>query len=387
MRIFLFTFLCGLIIAQQPARSPQAQSAPAAQNQASPAAQKQPAAEPDAPLTQDSPELTFGVTTEEVQAPVWVLDREGAYINNVRPEEFHLYDNDKDQNIKYDVTYTPISLVIAIQANAQAQALLPQVNKIGNLIGPQVVGDAGEVAVIAYDAHIRTLQEFTKDPNKIKEAIAGIKPGSTSSRMVDAVVAGTRMLRNRPKDRRRVLLLIGETRDVGSETRVREALMNLQLANVLFYSVDMSRVINVLTNPRQPARPNTQPPAATFPTTGARGVATPTSVDQMRNTNSTAEFIPLMVEAFRDVKAIFKANPVEAFTRGTGGVEFGFRSQRTLESALSDLGEQLHSMYTLSYTPSNRDETGFHNIRVTVSNHPDVGKVLCRPGYWIGPKQ
>jgi VWFA-related protein len=376
MRIILFTLLCGLLIAQQPAAPPKTQP---------PADALAPAPTADAPLSFD-PEFRISTTVEEVQVPVWVMDKDGAYINNVHAEEFHLYDNDKDQNIKVDVTYTPVSLVLAIQANSQAQALLPQVNKIGNLIGPQVIGDAGETAVIAYDHRITVLQEFTNDPSKIKDAVAKIKPGSTSSRMVDAVVAAARMLRSRPKDRRRVLLLIGETRDVGSESRVREALMDLQLTNILFYSVDMSRFINVLTNPRQPARPSTLPPAATFPV-GARGVATPTSMEQMTNVNANVQFIPLMVELFRDAKAIFVANPVEAFTRGTGGVEFGFHSQRTLEDALGQLGEQLHSMYTLSYTPASREEGGFHTIRVTVGNHANVGKVINRPGYWIGPKQ
>jgi len=375
MRILLLTLLCGLLIAQQSATPPLAQPATAAQTPA-----------PDAPISQD-PGFTFKTSVDYVQVPVWVYDREGSYINNVRPEEFHLYDNDKDQNLQYDVTYTPISLVIAIQANAQAQALLPQVNKIGNLIGPQVIGEAGEAAVISYDAKIRVLQEFTHDQSKITEAVAKIKPGSTSSRMVDAVVDGARMLRSRPRDRRRVLLLIGETRDMGSETRLREALMDLQLTNILFYAVDMSRFVDVLTAERQPGRPSIMPPAATFPIAGARSAATPTAVEQMNDTNATAQFLPLMIELFRDVKAIFKMNPVEAFSKGTGGAEYGFHSQRTLEDALSQMGEQLHSMYTLSYAPSNRDEPGWHTIKVTVSNHSSVGKVLCRPGYWITPKQ
>ena len=42
----------------------------------------------------------------------------------------------------------------------------------------------------------------------------------------------------------------------------------------------------------------------------------------------SAEFIPLMVEVLKDVKAIFKDNPVELFTKGTGGSEFSFYRQQ-----------------------------------------------------------
>ena len=68
-----------------------------------------------------------------------------------------------------------------------------------------------------------------------------------------------------------------------------------------------------------------------------------------------------MVEIFRDVKAIFKDNPVEVFTKGTGGTEYTFYRQRGLEEAIQKIGEELHSEYIVSYTPNNKDEGGFHD--------------------------
>jgi hypothetical protein len=114
--------------------------------------------------------------------------------------------------------------------------------------------------------------------------------------------------------------------------------------------------------------------------------ATPSNVEQMYGTNARGEFVPALLEIYRDAKAVFVANPVEVFTKGTGGTEYGFHSQRTLENALTEIGEQLHSEYTLSYAPNNRDTAGFHPIRVEVQGHPEVGKLVTRPGYYLGPK-
>lgn len=362
MRVFLPTLVCGLLAAQQTVRPPQTQQPP-----------------PVEPTG-----LTIPITVHNVQAPVTVFDREGGYVNNIRPEQFHLFDNDQEQNIQVDVTYTPISLAILIQSNAHVEGLLPQVNKIGNLIGPQVIGDAGEAAVIAYDSRIRVLQEFTSDTGKVTEAVKKIQPGSESNRMVDAVMEGTRLLRSRPSDRRRIMLLIGETRDLGSEGRAREALIDLQMNNIVFYPVDMSRFITTLKAPPRPSRPDPLPPA--MHPLPPNVPATPNNVEQMYGTNSRAEFVPALLEIYRDVKAIFIDNPVEVFTKGTGGTEFGFHSQRTLENALTAIGEQLHSEYTLSYAPNNREEAGFHQIRVEVTGHPEAGKIVTRPGYYLGPK-
>ena len=327
----------------------------------------------------------FRVSTDLVVAPVTVFDRAGGYINGIQPEQFHLYDNDKEQNIHVDISYQPISMVIAIQANSHVESILPQVQRVGNLISPLVIGDQGEAAVLAYDSRIRKLQDFTSDPDKISKAVKTITPGSTANRLIDAVVEGGRMLDSRPKNRRRILLLIGETRDLSSESRAREALIGLQLANVVFYAVDMSRFLTTLSAPQAQPRVDQQP-AASRPLPG--GVpSTPTTVAQTYGLNGgSAEFLPLMVELFKDVKAIFKDNPVELFTKGTGGSEFSFYRQHGLEDAIQRIGEELHSQYLISYNPNNKEEGGFHHITVGVAGRHDVAKVQTRLGYWLAAK-
>jgi VWFA-related protein len=89
-----------------------------------------------------------------------------------------------------------------------------------------------------------------------------------------------------------------------------------------------------------------------------------------------------MVEIFKDTKRIFVDNPVEVFTKGSGGTEYSFAKQKGLEEAIAKIGEEIHSQYLISYKPNNNQEGGFHEIEVEVSV-PGV-KVRTRPGYWMG---
>jgi len=340
--------------------------------------------QPPAPQEPAQPPAVFRSSVSEVQAPVMVFDRDGQYVNGLQPEQFHLFDNGKEQNIHVDVSYLPISLVICIQANQHVEALMPEVRRIGGMIAPIIIGDQGEAAVIAYDSRVRVLQPFTNEADKITDAVKKLNTygGSTSNRMVDAVNEATRMLRTRTKERRRIIMLVGETRDLGSETRLREALLDLQFANVMFYGVDMPRLETTLTAPPPVGRTDNLPPAMHPLPAGV--ASTPTSVAQTYGLNGgRAEFIPMMVEIFKDVKAIFKDNPVEAFTKGTGGSEFSFYKQRGLQEAIQKIGAELHSQYLVSYTPNNMDEGGFHEIQVAVSGSPEVKKTQTRPGYWL----
>ncbi len=359
IRPILLTFVCGLMIAQTPQQQP-----------------PQPAPDPAQPAT------VFKGGVEVVQAPVLVFDRDGNYVDGLQPHQFHLFDNGKEQNINIDVAYQPISLVICLQSNAHVEGILPQVKKIGGLIAPLLIGDQGEAAVIAFDSRVRTMQDFTSDSEKITKAVKGLTAGSYANHMIDAVSAATRMLRTRPLNRRRIILYIGETRDIASETGLREALLELQYANVMFYPVDMSRMFSTLSAKPDPGRQDNRPPAMHPMPSGVP--ATPTSVAQMYGIGGggRAEFIPLMVEIFKDVKAIFKDNPVEAFTKGTGGTEYTFYKQRGLEDAIQKIGAELHSQYFVSYTPNNKNEGGFHTLEVTVGAY----KTQTRPGYWLGTK-
>jgi hypothetical protein len=147
----------------------------------------------------------------------------------------------------------------------------------------------------------------------------------------------------------------------------------------------MSRFVSSLTAPQEAPRPEQQPPASR-PLPGGTP-STPTTIAQTYGLNGgRAEFLPLMLELFKDVKAIFKDNPVELFTKGTGGSEFGFTRQRGLEDAIQKIGEELHSQYLITYNPNDKDEGGFHQITVSVAGRPDVARVQTRLGYWLAAK-
>lgn len=330
------------------------------------------------------PAQPFRADVDVVVAPTVVTDRDDNYVSGLQPSDFRLTDNGKLQSIKVDVTWVPISLVVAVQANASSEPALSRVQKIAPLFKPLVVGDQGEVALVSFDHRIQVLQDFTSDVDKLGAAFQKIKAGSSSSRMIDAVMHSTRMLRNRPGDRRRVLLLISETRDNGSEMKLRPALTEVQFANIAVYSVNMNRAINTLL--RKPEAPRPSPIPYTAVPMPAGVPPTPQNAAAMSgNPTNSGNVVPLIVEMFKQVKSVFVDNPQEVLTKWSGGRERSFVTQRDLENAVAEIGRELHSEYTISYTPDNKDEGGFHEIVVSLPTLPQA-RVRTRPGYWRASK-
>jgi VWFA-related protein len=291
-------------------------------------------------------------TVRLVIAPTTVVAPDGRYVDGLTEKDFLLTDNGKPQPIQVDVTYVPISFVVAVQSNLIAAEALNKVHRIGPMIEPLIIGERGEAAVISYDDQISVFMDFTSNAGRLTAAFKQIPPSGGKARMIDAAEQAIQMLAARPASHRRVLLLVGETRDRGSQAKLEHAVTLAQRENVSVYAVSYSAYLT----------PSTAKPG-TIPTDGAFD----------------------LLGVFREIGRLAKTNAAEAFTKYTGSSHLSFLKQRALERAISRIGEELHSQYLLSFTAGAESGDGFHAIEVQVKNRPDL-VVRTRPGYWLeGP--
>lgn len=331
---------------------------------------------------QDAPkqdELKFGIITKYVLVPVSVTDHKGDFVNGLTPYDFELFDNNKPQVISEDVASHPISLVIVIQANSSVELFLPKIQKLGNLVEAQLLGDEGEVAVLEFDHRIQTLLPFTSDPDKLAPALKKVKAGSSTAVINDAMMQAVNMLRVLDPKRRRVIMVVAKNENRGSEISTREVMSAMDFAQVAVYPIDISKIVSALTATPQYNRPNPIPPEARPVTAGV--IQTPTTDSQ----TDVGNWIPAFQEMFDLAKNIFVPNPLTVYARYTGGHQYSFVNQGDLERAVEKIGATLHSEYMLTYRPNNLEEAGFHQIVVHVK-HRDL-KITTRDGYYSAGKQ
>ena len=323
-----------------------------------------------------NPGDTITTSVSVVIAPTTVRTKSGEFIEDLQLNEFQVYDNGKLQKVTADLRDFPFSLVVAIQRSADMTGMLPKVQRIGPALTDLVVGQDGEIAVVGFDHSVQISQDFTSDSDKVCQALRKLTTGSYSHAAIDAVLESVRMLRNRPRERRRAILVISEKWDKGSHASLHEARTEAQLANVTIYSLNVSTAAAELTSQPRPQPPPVLPTTAYHVPDGAP--LTPTTIDQ---NYYLGNWVPLVVNGLQSVKNVFADNTLEALTRFTGGEKYSFSGEGTLGKAIQSLNQDLHSQYLLSYSPNNLNETGFHKIRVVVKGQKL--EVRTRPGYWI----
>ena len=302
------------------------------------------------------PEPIVKVPVRLVIAPTTVTDPHGKFVNGLAATDFALFDNDIRQQVHEDADFMPLSIVVAIQTNHQVAALLPKIHDLGPLLGTLVVGEGSEAAVLTYSKEIELIQNFTSDPGRLTRSLKTIECHYDTYHLIDATLEAIHMLKNRPSGRRRILLLISEKRDFGSESKIRDIVEEAELNNVLIYTMNISRAHAM------------------------KQVFLPTDGKQY-GTAFNLDVIALIKEIYTGIKNIGTEEPLSVLTRYTGGHEYAFFKQHSFEEAINAIGEELHGQYLLNYTPSNQSDLGYHKIRIELNN-PEL-TVRSRPGYYI----
>ncbi len=323
-----------------------------------------------------------------VSTPVTVRDARGEMVHDLEARDFLIADNGVAQKIShFDLGGDPISLVILIETSSRIEALLPQVRKTGILFTQTVMGPNGEAAVVGFNDSVDKLQDFTTNGDLIENTIAHLGEGTSGSKLYDAMAVGVEMLSGRPQampdkpGRRRVLMILSEATDAGSDAKLGEVLRNAQLSNVTIYSVGLSTTRAELQAKPKDTRPKLTPPG-TFPLPPQPG--TPQTPTSEANRYGNIDVLALAVWAVQHVHNQIKDHALEVAAAATGGAHLSTFKDRSIEKAIDEIGGELHSQYAISYTPTGSDASGYHEIKVNVvRNDAKNLKVRARPGYYL----
>ncbi len=323
--------------------------------------QPPPAKRAAAPAQQDDPQFRIRTRAELVVVPVTVKDASGEMVLGILPGEFRVREDDVEQEISvFSVEAFPLSAVVLLD-NGLPQKVAQQLETGAPAIAAGFA-EADEVAVTRFDAYPENLLEFTRDNDKLYEQLKRMQVSSTfpaagsgpmtagpkvnqvspeakvpsrpetsrASRgmkhLHDAVYAAALLLRDRGRDRRKIIFLISDgANSPNNEMSFDDTLKLLLSADISVYAIGVGQAgLN-------------------------RGV-----------------------------------NALSRYARLTGGDVFYAASRADLESLFARVTEQARNQYTLAYAPRGTDRNKeFHSVEVIVKR--DRLSIRARDGYYTTP--
>jgi VWFA-related protein len=304
-----------------------------------------------------SQQPTFRSQSNAVLVPALVKDKKDQIIYGLEAKDFIVEDDGVEQPIHMDEApeFTPVSLVIAVQIGLSAEHEQGRIRALGTMLDPVLSSGLNRAALVTFDGEVKLERGFTTNGALIAADLKHLRHSDfNGAAILNAVRYSVGLLKQEPKERQRVLLLISETRDHGSQAVDLEAAVQaIADSNTVVYALAFSPTVsNILDD----LRGNLE----------RRGESV--------NLGELATKLAIMA-----VQAVRKNAP-KAIAEITGGEYELFKSEKGFESRMVEFTNHLHNRYLLSFEPRSPHD-GLHEVRVRLRERSDVS-ILARTRYW-----
>ncbi len=297
---------------------------------------------------------TLKVNVEVVQLFFNVKDKHGALIPHLNKTDFDIFEDSKQQTIKYFKAETdlPLTLGIMIDTSGSQRYVLDMEKEVGASFLESILRNKDEAFVISFDVDVNLMQDFTNSAGKLRHALNEAKintggvgcsggpigpqgpipcsaSGMRGTALYDAVyLASHDMLSHEVGRKAMILLTDGE--DEGSRLKIKDAIEAAQKSDAICYVLLIAD--------------------RGFYGYGGIGYSGDSAMRKL--------------------------------TQETGGrmIEVGNKVEK-LRKAFDEIAEELRSQYNLGYTSSNANrDGGFRKVEIK----PKQGdyKIQARSGYY-----
>ncbi len=307
-------------------------------------------------------------------------DSSGEFVLSLAQRDFHIRDNGVEQTIEgFDLAGVPLSAVLIFETSSKMAVYLPEIQKTGILFTQDVLGTTGEAAVVGYNDTVDQLQGFTQDHDQIEKVISRMQSSTSGTHLYDALSQAVGMLSNRPNTRRRVIIVVSDGSDNGSEQPLGQVLRQAQVANIAIYPIGLSPTAAQLRG----APKSGGPPSSTPPGIDAQPhiPGTAPGADQGAYQNGNINILNLATWAVKNATKPIRKQSLEIAAGATGGLFQSAVKDRSIETAIDQIGAELNGQYILTYHPSGTDVYGYHTITVDI-DVPDL-RIRTRLGYFL----
>ncbi len=301
---------------------------------------------PAAPA-QGSEPPTLRVNTTVVLVPTLVEQRNGAVVYGLGADAFSLTDNGVPQQIHVDddLDTTPVSLVVCLQKGRTSALEFAKFARLPSLVNLFLGDGRGEVALVEFDSQLGFRGDWTRDTDELQADLDRLQPGDGGAAVLDAAGYAIHLLEQRPPERRRILLLLSESRDHGSKrVSAPELVEQIGSSNTLVLSLTWS------------------PAKAEF-------------LDQLVNPGAGS----LLALAALAANAM-KANAARSLAVMSGGEAMSFTSEHAFEDRVAELASHARNRYMLSFRPTELTP-GLHRLQVELKGDLPA-KIVARTDYW-----
>lgn len=237
---------------------------------------------------EQEPADVLRIDTDLVSVDVTALDAEGRPVKNLRQEDFKLYSDGIEQPVSFfqvekrEGELRPLAIVFALDVSGSMTT--DEMNRVRSalrLFSNHLSNHPVVYAVTTFGMRVKTVQKFTKDPNKLDEAIERLvrdAPNGLSTHTYDAVDDAIRLLvRSAPRSNerrlmKRAVLVVTDGFPVGDTVGPKTVIERANTADVSVFVVTLPSYSRMMAASSQTPLPTPLDVSGLAELTGGRNV-------------------------------------------------------------------------------------------------------------------
>jgi len=237
--------------------------------------------------TDTEPQDVIKIDTDLVPLDVTVTDDKGRLVRNLRKEDFKLFEDGVERSItsfnieKIEGAPRPVAIVFALDVSG---SMTPEeINRVASAMrafSQQLSDHPAVFALMTFGMHVKTLQSFTADREKLERAFAKLthEPNGMSTHAYDAVDDAVRMLaKHAPLTRqhqlvKRAVVVITDGFPVGDVVSPDTVIERANAADTSVYVVTMPSYTQLLASTRMTPLPTPLDVSGLVERTGGRSI-------------------------------------------------------------------------------------------------------------------
>ena len=325
------------------------------------------------------------VRSNLVMVPVFVSNRNGHPVFGVKPNDFVLTDNGILQHatLEEDTDSQPLALAIVVETGGAGATHLADYQELDAILEALVGNVERRVAVIAFDGKPHLIVPFSSKMEDASNALANLSAGDNGAALLDAVTFTVTQLRQQPTEYRRAIVLLSETIDQGSETKLNDAIRLISDTNTAIYSFAFSSTRSAVSHEASKfSSHDPGPEHGCFSHDGADSEYEGHYNKQVLDCISQlAPPLRLATMTFLAARNGLRTNTAESLAQLTGGEFYHFNDAKELKAGLIGASNNIPNYYVLSFHPIPL-EPGLHTLHLGIKDHPHLA-ITYRSEYWM----
>jgi Ca-activated chloride channel homolog len=263
---------------------------------------------------------TISVKVRMVQVDAVVRDRAGRMIDNLKVDDFRIYEDGVPQEIQgFSRDELPLAVALVIDRSGSVAPYISELRRIAGKALDQLKPQ-DEVCLFSFADTVQRVEDLTADRRRITSALDRIRAGGATD-ITDALHDSINYLARTAPGRRHAIILISDNKQTVNPQAGEGETMKL--------AMESETVVYSLRTAGDSMPLGTQIPSILF---SGRG-------------------------------------PVGKITQETGGEVIDVRNSSALDSALGSVISRLRMRYSLSYYPTSASQGGaFHAITVRLTD-------------------